>query len=250
MTKKIDNIFSIVLSDNSLFFSKRTDAFDLNIQSFKVCYPKSNHQIFHNQKIRTIISENFKSDVLEAYDQLIPYSYKADLARYCILFTQGGIYSDISHLHINPVRVDENVEMVFFRDIAFIHPAFSVSTAVIYSEPEQETLYKLIYRIVDNCKNCFYGQHPLEPTGPYLLGRFLANLDSHNNIVFGDSRAMVIGADPASAKRHIMKFMPNGDLIAFRNKNNNSSVDEFFEGGNSYGALWQERRVYGEKNID
>lgn len=246
MTKKIENIFNIILSDKSLFFAKKTDAFDLNIQSFKVCYPKSKHDLFHNQKIRTLLSKNFKRDVLEAYDHLVPYAYKADLARYCILFIQGGVYSDISHLHINPIRFDENVEMVFFRDIALIHPALSVSNAVIYSEPEQEDLYNLIYRVVENCNNRFYGHHPLEPTGPYLLGKHLANLDSHNNIIYGDSMAMVVGADPASAKRHIIKFMPNGDLIAFRNKKNNSSVDEFIEGGNNYAALWQERRAYGE----
>lgn len=245
MIKEVANIFNIILS-NPVLFRKKTGTLDLNIQSFKTCYPSAEYTLYNNRTVCKIIANNFDKDVLDAYNQLVPYAYKADLARYCILYLKGGVYSDISHLHINPMNIEENTELVFFRDIAFIHPAFAVSNAVIYADPGQEDLYNIIYRIVENCNARFHGHHPLDPTGPYLLGKYLAKLDSHKNIVFGDSTAIVVGENPNASQKHIIKFMPDGNLITFRNKRINSSIDEFIQGGNSYGDLWAERKVYRE----
>ena len=245
---EIDSIFSIVLSDAPSFLGGKTKAFDLNIRSFRACYPKARHAIFNNRQIRKLVAENFSGEVLDAYDLLTPYAYKADLARYCLLYVKGGLYSDISHLHVNAIKLSKNTSTVLFRDIAFIHPPFSVSNAVIFARPGQELFQKLIQAIVRHCDNHFYGSHPLEPTGPYLLGRELAKLDSFDGMLFGDSTAMVVGASPEKAKNHIAKFAPDGELIAFRNKKSNSSVDEFIRGGNDYAQLWHDREVYGERS--
>lgn len=216
----------------------------MNIQSFKNCYPNAKYQLFQDQQIREILSKNFKKEVLDAYDCLIPFAYKADLARYCILYLQGGVYSDISHLHINPIQIEENIKIVLFRNIAFIHPTWAVSNAVIFSEPGQELIYNLINKIVENCNNRFYGQSPLDPTGPYLLGNQLTNQDDVSNLTFGDSTVFMVGANPSNTKRHIIKFTPDGTIIALRNKKIDSSVDEFIKGGNDYGLLWRDRNVY------
>ena len=50
----------------------------------------------NNQKAFDWVKNNFESDVLYAYDSLIPSSYKSDLFRYCILYKYGGIYLDIA----------------------------------------------------------------------------------------------------------------------------------------------------------
>ncbi len=245
MIKKVANIFNIILSDPVLFRQKNS-TLDLNIQSFKTCYPSASYTLYDNKSTQKIIASNFDSDVLDAYNRLVPYAYKADLARYCILYLRGGVYSDISHLHINPMKIQKDTKLVFFRDIAFIHPSFAVSNGVIYAEPGEQDLYNIINRIVENCHTRFYGHHPLDPTGPYLLGKYVAQLDSQKHIVFGDSTAIVVGENPDAAQRHIIKFTPDGNLIAFRNKRNDSSIDEFIRGGNSYADLWRERKVYGE----
>jgi mannosyltransferase OCH1-like enzyme len=251
LSKKIKNIFNIILREKSYFFPQKLtvnsdplSTLNLNIQSFRNCYPNSKYELFEDQKIREVISKNFKKEILDAYDCLIPFAYKADLARYCLLYLHGGIYSDISHLHINPIQIQENIKMVFFRDIEFIHPTWAVSNAVIYSEPEQDFMYNLICKIVENCNNKFYGKSPLDPTGPYLLGRQLTNIEDISNITFGDSTAFMVGANPSATKRHIIKFMPDGSMIAIRNKKMDSTIDEFIKGGNNYGKLWYDRKVY------
>ena len=59
-------------------------------------YPDYQHTIFDHNSLRELILQNFDSKVVKAYDKLIPYSYKADLGKYCLLYTLGGWYFDIA----------------------------------------------------------------------------------------------------------------------------------------------------------
>jgi len=245
-TVQIDNIFNILLSDIPLAESQKSTSLDLNIQSFKACYPQARHRLFDNDQLRSYLQQHFDKNVLDAYDRLIPFAYKADLARYCILYIEGGIYSDVSHLHLNPIQVGKSASLVVFRDVAFIHPPQAVSNAVIYAEAGQSILYELIHQIVEHVNQRYYGNHPLDPTGPYLLGRKLASLEDYRGIIFGDSTSSIVGTAPNEAKQHIIKYMPNGELIAYRNKRNNASVDEFIKGGNSYAAHWERSHIYND----
>lgn len=247
----VAHIFNIIIRDKPrALFSRarsqksRASSLELNLASFKHCYPAANHVVYDDEQIREVISNHFEKAVLDAYETLVPFAYKADLARYCILYLHGGVYSDISHLHINPIEVSENTNMVFFRDIGLIHPIWSVSNGVIYAQPRQELFYRLITQIVEHVRLRYYGQNPLDPTGPYLLGKMLTQSGEMDDIVFGDSAAFLVGGDPSASKKHIAKFMPDGELIAYRNKRLDSGIDEFVEGGNSYAGLWSERQIY------
>jgi mannosyltransferase OCH1-like enzyme len=57
--------------------------------------PRFKYFLYDDNECREFIKNNFKSDVLWAYDSLIPGAYKADLWRYCVLFIHGGIYLDM-----------------------------------------------------------------------------------------------------------------------------------------------------------
>ena len=53
------------------------------------------HYLFNEDTGREFIKNNFKEDVLWAFDNLIPQSYKSDLLRFCMLYYYGGIYIDV-----------------------------------------------------------------------------------------------------------------------------------------------------------
>ena len=59
---------------------------------------------------RDFIKNNFTSDILNAYDKLIPGALKADLWRYCKLYIEGGIYCDMDLVCL------VNLEDYFFSD--------------------------------------------------------------------------------------------------------------------------------------
>lgn len=52
------------------------------------------YKCYSDSMIELFLRDNFGVDVLAAYRQLRPYSFKADMARYCILYRFGGWYID------------------------------------------------------------------------------------------------------------------------------------------------------------
>jgi mannosyltransferase OCH1-like enzyme len=133
--------------------------------------PRFNYKLFDDNECREFIKNNFKSDVLFAYDSLIPGAYKADLWRYCILFMHGGIYLDIKFSPLNGfkfINLCESEHLVLDADGAGIYNALMVC------KPGNQILYKAIRQIVENVKNKYYGSCCLCPTGPKLLPNFIS----------------------------------------------------------------------------
>lgn len=53
---------------------------------------------------RSMIRDIYGAEVLEAFDALRPFAYKADLARYCVVNHFGGIYLDLSVTDFRGIR--------------------------------------------------------------------------------------------------------------------------------------------------
>ena len=71
-----------------------------NLEFNKYANPKITFHLYDDSECREFIKNNFEPDVLEAYNSLIPCSYKSDLWRYCVLYINGGIYLDIKYNYI------------------------------------------------------------------------------------------------------------------------------------------------------
>ncbi len=54
--------------------------------------PEIQVHLYDENECRAFIKLHFDQTVVDAYDALIPCSYKADLWRYCVLYTHGGIH--------------------------------------------------------------------------------------------------------------------------------------------------------------
>jgi mannosyltransferase OCH1-like enzyme len=80
-------------------------------------FPEADHQIYTKESLRAFIEANYEEEVLWAYDRLKPYSYKADLGRFCLLNKLGGWYMDIAVRMVNPVEVGPRIKFLAFRDI-------------------------------------------------------------------------------------------------------------------------------------
>ena len=57
--------------------------------------PSFTHEVYDDSDIFYFIKENYDTDALSAYESLNAGAAKADFWRYCVLYTNGGIYLDI-----------------------------------------------------------------------------------------------------------------------------------------------------------
>jgi mannosyltransferase OCH1-like enzyme len=136
--------------------------------------PEFTHYLFDDNDCREFIKDNFSSEVLNAYDTLIPGAYKADLWRLCVLYIHGGIYMDIKLNCINGFKLIELTEKNHYTQDIQQNP-FSIYNAFMICQPNTPFLIHCIYNIIVNAKNHFYGKSALAPTGPYLLGKIIKN---------------------------------------------------------------------------
>ena len=150
------------------------------VELLKAQNPRFNHHLYDDNDCREFIKKHFKPDVLDAYDRLIPGAYKADLWRCCILFINGGIYMDIKFCCVNGFRLIELTETEHFTKD---RPHNSIYNALMSCRKGNLFLFRCIRRIVKNVANKFYGNTPLSPTGPGMLGdvraknKFILNID-------------------------------------------------------------------------
>src|SRR5215210_6280508 len=74
-----------------------------NIDSLIAHHPQLPHRLFRQDDVIKLLEEKFPKDILETYFALRPYAYRADLARYCILYEFGGLYADLAYFFVRPV---------------------------------------------------------------------------------------------------------------------------------------------------
>ena len=146
--------------------------------------PEYTIKYYNDGECRDFIGKNFDKKVLDAYDRLIPGSFKADLFRYCILYINGGVYGDLSQTYLVPLNklVDRKHDtLVIVRDrLLQCFPNINkhaIQIAFIAAQPKLSIFKKAIDQIVENVKNKYYGTSPLAVTGPVLFRKILDTQD-------------------------------------------------------------------------
>jgi mannosyltransferase OCH1-like enzyme len=208
----------------------------------KNAFPNGNHTIYDKNSLRQFISDNYDADVLGAYDALRPYSYKADLGRFCLLNKLGGWYFDIAVRVVNPVEVGDRIQFLAFRDIQrFSYTTWACATTVLYSKPDNIALATAIEMIVNNCQEKYYGITPLCPTGPTLLGAALAANGGNPNFVYGDYLELT----PTHEQKNRAFVLPDGTIMAWSKPSGGGDLTGVgAKGVNNYNELWASRQVY------
>lgn len=213
-----------------------------NVDRLKNLYPKFNYKIYSNNDAREFIEKYYEQDVLWAYDYMVPYSYKADLAKACILYKTGGLYVDLGVYFLNKFEIDDSLEFLIFKDAQRTHDIFSswsIAMNIIYSKPKVKFLKDTIDGIVENCKNKFYGDTPICPTGPNLFGKMVAL----NGV---DTRGYIgeyVDLTPHKHHKNFVNMLKDGTIVAFA-KGNSSFESLGAKKTNEYSHLWNNREIY------
>ncbi len=208
----------------------------------KASFSGANHTIYTKETLRQFIADNYDAEVLWAYDCLKPYSYKADLGRFCLLNKFGGWYLDIAIRVVNPVEVGPRIKWLAFRDIQrFSFTSWACATTVLYSQSDNPALTTAIQLIVNNCHERFYGITPLCPTGPTLLGQALAMNGPNPDFVYGDYLELT----PTHEQKNRAFVLPDGTIMAWSKPSGGGDLTGVgAKGVNNYNELWAKRDVY------
>jgi glycosyltransferase involved in cell wall biosynthesis len=200
------------------------------------------HTLWDKEKIYNLIKDNFDPEVLNAYNKLKPYAYKADLARYCIAYVYGGWYIDINIEVVSLPPKELNLDMILVRDYnngTRIAP-WQIANGLFYATAKSPALKIAIEMVVENVKNNFYGKRSLSVTGPEVFGKALAQYGFHES---GTDYLIGDFVDNDNLKRK--QFIFNNKTFALHKESLGGVVG--VPGTNNYVELWHQKDVYEKK---
>jgi len=209
----------------------------------KACVPHSEHKIWSNDELREWIFSNYGEEMVGAYDKLVPYAYKADLARYLLLYLIGGWYFDITIRVVNSITVGEDIDFITFLDLPqYTNVTYACNNGIIFSKKYSPILEDAINATYSNIKDSFYGKSPLSITGPVLFGNSVAKFEKDLNIVSGTFMDLT----PGFLNKNRGFVFNDGTLLALHKDGNKGGDLEYLGilGTNNYGRLYIEKNVF------
>ena len=239
-------LFSILITDDdSGDLSERAAE---NIRSFKAAHPGEEHVLLGEAALAQFISAHFDAEVLSAFRALRPYAYKADLAKYCLLYEQGGVYADLSYDFLRGVP-RHNERLSVFRDFLSSTP-WDTSIGVVAAPPRHKALGKAIELVCANVRREYHGPTALCPTGPTLFGKAVALTCDPEDLIVGEAARLILprsgNAGPEQKPSHCLLHAK--ELVAIKRKRGGGPLSELgIGGGNRYNRLWRSREVYRQR---
>ena len=123
-------------------------------------------KIYSGESCINYIKRHFDDEVLKAYQTLKPYSYKCDLMRHLIMYNEGGWYSDIRQICLEPIDNLSSSNKEYYTSVDCPPNQMCMYTAFIGSIPKHDISKKMIDLVLWNIKQRHYGLDCLYPTGP------------------------------------------------------------------------------------
>ena len=219
---QIDN--DIINSNNAL------ESWQQLNQGYKIKYWSGNDCIDY-------LKNNFSQQHVDCFNSLKPFAYKTDFFRYCVLYNEGGWYSDWQQKLLVPLDQinDKNYEWVSCLDICWDYCIKNkcMQNAFIGSQKGNIILKKVIEKCITNISNKYYGNTALDITGPYVLGNvFRENKDLMKNYKLGFYKY---------SEEYPAGYFKIDETIIISHKDN---LNFHSKDGNNYTELWNNKEVY------
>lgn len=222
-------------------------------ESVRNYFPNARVTIWDLARAREFLQDHYPRAVLRSFDALVPYAYKGDLFKYCLLQSAGGWYVDAGVRMLRTPRLtaindSDPVELVLFRSTGPWDAPWNCSVALTYASRGQKFFFDAIQEVVANCKREHYGVNPLSPTMT-AFGRSIAMNGVHNNTVLGQV------VDVAGQEYQRGFSLPSEGVIAARKPRAGAQIEVGdvaylgISGGNNYVELWNKREIYRKRRL-
>jgi hypothetical protein len=119
------------------------------------------------------------------------------------------------------------------------------NNGLLYARPETKLMELAIALIVENCRQKNYGEGPLDPTGPALLGRALTECSVDPLALTG----RYLPLTPDHPRKNFAFILPEGRILAWGKATHGTAAGDGLaafqaRGTNSYNMLWNRGLVY------
>lgn len=213
------------------------------IATVRRAYPDDEYRLFRKDDLRDFIRDTYDRQTLNAFDKLRPYAYKADFARYLLLYKFGDWYFDISVRVLSQITVPDEVDLVTFVDLPYYSGvSFACTQAILYSKPKNPILDDVIQTVVSNCRREYYGANALCPTGPVAFGQSVAKFGADSKNIIGT----FLDLTPRFTNKNRAFVFHDGTIFALHKLGNKGGdlLSLGVTGANDYGKLYKLRQVY------
>jgi hypothetical protein len=241
-------IHQILINDSGKLPKQLPGYAEMCVKSITDFYGTKAYHLYSGEEIAEIIKSNFDSDVYKSYQKLKPYCCKADLAKYCLLYLYGGLYSDISNRFIQPL--DENFlnqwDLFAFRDIIGSSVRnWSVNPSLFFSKPKVKVLERAIELVVENCRNETYGIQAIVPSASVPFGKAINSADE-DELICTNGEILCLNSQMPYAPKKVWGFFTDyGDFIALRKPADEGDMKSMgFPQTNNYVEMWRNKDVY------
>ena len=205
------------------------------IDNLKSIYSDYEYRMYNDTDIQKILEENFDKNILNAYLTLIPYAFKSDLARLCILYLYGGFYWDTAISPDEKWEFDDSVLVLGDKSVLGSGGMPIIENNCMFFKTAKHPLLKIIIdKIVDNIYRLDRGEHALDVTGPIAIGRIIENTNydiKYAKVEYIDDIKCVTIDDKLFYKFKPKEFTSKLHLIGA-------------EGTNDYSELWHSGDVF------
>jgi mannosyltransferase OCH1-like enzyme len=193
-------------------------------------------KVWSGNEARNYLSQNFDLSYLTCYDNLIPYAYKADFFRYCLIYNEGGWYSDLKEEILIKLNELKGYTFIGIVDLGndYCLKNICLQNAFFAAIPKHPVLDNCAKACIMNYKNKFYGESYLDPTGPRLFGKcFEETIVIPKKVLFG-----YYLYDPDGGYH----FMDNKKVVIHKCKKCKKGNDWTY--GNNFIELWKNKNIY------
>ena len=203
-------------------FQKIVDYWKTENPDFKYC-------LYDDNEREEFIKNNFPAEVYGTYMRIIPQAFKADLWRYCVLYTYGGFYADIDTACLGGLErfINSDTEFVAPIDLNLGDLEFhNIFNAFIGSIPNHPILKKCIDRIVLSVKKQeMPSENIMNFSGPGRLGIAV------NQYLNRPDKETMVNFEGRYSKVDLIKFEHGPEYVRdlegnkiLQNKNGNPSM--------------------------
>jgi mannosyltransferase OCH1-like enzyme len=209
--------------------------------TWNILNPDYKLRYFNGKRCEEYLLDNFGVEHYNTFKKLVPFSYRCDFFRYCVIYKEGGWYSDWKQellIPIDDILNDEEklrIKFIFAYDNGseYTRHFKCIGTSFFGSVVNNPVLKSAIDKIISNVKEHNYGLTPLDPTGPFVFGQAL----EVNKECFQENELKIGIFDHCNYyefdERKIVKHKCDG-----------VRHDQVWDNGNNYAELWGYRAVY------
>jgi mannosyltransferase OCH1-like enzyme len=231
---------------HKIYIIENNDVIPSNIQNaintWKDLNPGYTLKIWYHNDCLNYLKKYFTEAHVNCFNGFIPYAYKADFFRYCVIYNEGGWYTDIQQVLLVPLNVinDKNYEWVSCYDETGTENKVKrcMQNSFFGATKGNILLKKTIDLCIENYNTNNYTSSPWEITGPCLLGNIFKTINVNNkNIGFTFN-------DPKDGPC----FNINGKKVIINKCCSSKNVPgTSFKNGNNYLTLWKNKKIFNHK---